>query len=102
MPIYLIFSLTKEGGFPQDFMDALEVSLVETRKEEGCVSYNLATDFAVPGFFEARKDTLTFVEEWRSFEDLQEHFKKPHLAVLKELFEKNAIKSNVQVFEKIK
>ena len=43
-------------------MDAVHVSLVETRKEEGCIMYNLATDFAIPGFFEARKDTYTFVE----------------------------------------
>lgn len=43
-------------------MDGLYAAMEETRKEEGCVSYNLASDFPVPGFFEARKDTYTLVE----------------------------------------
>lgn len=43
----------------------------ETRKEEGCIAYEL---------FESNEDQtiLTFIEEWTTQEALEAHFKSPH------------------------
>ena len=43
-----------------------------TRREEGCVSYELLQNRADPTDF-------TFVEEWRSDRDLEAHFATEHL-----------------------
>ena len=52
---------------------ALLQGLVEpTRMESGCVTYELLQNKAEPTDF-------TFVEEWRSEEDLDAHLQSPHL-----------------------
>lgn len=49
------------------------LSIVEpTRKEAGCVRYELLQNKADPADF-------TFVEEWSSSEALDAHMKQPHL-----------------------
>jgi len=49
------------------------LGLIEpTRKESGCISYNLYQDTTNPGKF-------TFIENWQSKEHLDVHLKSPHL-----------------------
>ena len=49
------------------------LGLIEpTRKEEGCISYELYQDQDNPG-------RLVFIEEWQSKEHLDIHLKTPHL-----------------------
>ena len=49
------------------------LGLVEpTRKEAGCISYDLFQDVTIPGKF-------TFIENWQSKEHLDAHLKTPHL-----------------------
>jgi len=49
------------------------LGLIEpTRKEEGCISYDLYQDTTNPGKF-------TFLENWKSKEHLDVHLKTPHL-----------------------
>lgn len=43
----------------------------ETRKEDGCIAYNLFRD-------KENKDILTMIEEWESVEDLEAHKKSEH------------------------
>ncbi len=51
-------------------------SLIEpTRKEKGCISYELLQNTDDPADF-------TFVEEWESREDLQVHLKSDHLTAV--------------------
>ena len=45
----------------------------ETRKEEGCISYTLASDLA-------EDDLFVLFEEWESQAALDRHFATPHLA----------------------
>jgi quinol monooxygenase YgiN len=52
-----------------------------TRKEEGCVSYELYQDITNPGRF-------TFIEEWQSKQHLDVHLKTPHLVAAGEAFGK--------------
>lgn len=49
------------------------LGLIEpTRKEKGCISYDLYQDTTNPGRF-------TFIENWQSKEHLDVHLKTPHL-----------------------
>jgi quinol monooxygenase YgiN len=58
------------------------LGLIEpTRKEEGCISYELYQDITNPGKF-------TFVENWKSEEHLNIHLKSPHLTSAAEAFGK--------------
>ncbi len=43
----------------------------ETRKEQGCIAYNLFQD-------KDNKDVLTMIEEWESVEALEAHKKSEH------------------------
>jgi quinol monooxygenase YgiN len=52
-----------------------------TRKEVGCISYELYQDTTNPGKF-------TFIESWRSKEHLDIHMKTPHLVAAGEAFGK--------------
>jgi quinol monooxygenase YgiN len=52
-----------------------------TRKEEGCISYELYQDTTNPGKF-------TFIENWRTKEHLDIHMKTPHLVAAGEAFSK--------------
>ncbi len=48
------------------------LGLIEpTRKEEGCISYDLYQDVTNPGKF-------TFIENWQSKEHLDAHLNTPH------------------------
>ena len=44
-----------------------------TRKDAGCISYELYQDVTNPGKF-------TFIENWQSREHLEAHLKTPHMA----------------------
>lgn len=52
-----------------------------TRKEAGCISYELYQDSTNPGKF-------TFIEHWKSKEHLDIHMKTPHLVAAGESFSK--------------
>lgn len=49
-----------------------------THEEDGCVKYALHRDTSDP-------DTFVLVEVWRSQEDLDQHFGRPHMALVAEL-----------------
>jgi quinol monooxygenase YgiN len=56
------------------------MALIEpTRKENGCISYDLYQDTSNPGKF-------TFIENWQSKEHLDVHLKTPHLVAAGEAF----------------
>jgi quinol monooxygenase YgiN len=65
------------------------LGLIEpTRKEKGCISYELFQDSSNPGRF-------TFIEEWESREHLDVHLKSPHLVSAGEAFGKIVTKEMV-------
>lgn len=58
------------------------LGLIEpSRKDEGCISYELYQDTTNPGKF-------TFIEKWESKELLEAHIKAPHLVAAAETFGK--------------
>lgn len=67
-------------------LKAVCLGLIEpTRKESGCISYDLYQDITNPGKF-------TFIENWKSKEHLDVHLKTPHLVAAGAAFGKLATK----------
>lgn len=55
----------------EEFKSYAEELASETRKEEGCISYQLFQDVN-------NSKILTFIEEWESLDSLQNHMKTKH------------------------
>jgi quinol monooxygenase YgiN len=65
------------------------LGLIEpTRKEEGCISYELYQDINNPGKF-------TFLENWKSKDHLDVHLKTPHLVAAGAAFGKITTKETI-------
>ena len=64
--IHVIVPITAEDGFPPDFMAFMKDLVEKSRKEEGCIYYEVAEDYELGGETVARKNTLTFIEKWES------------------------------------
>lgn len=61
---------------PADAVDAAKALLhlaAATRREPGCLKYQLAGDLEIPG-------CLRLTEVWRDAASLQAHFRTPHMA----------------------
>ena len=74
-------------GKVEEFKKVVTVLLAETKKEEGCIAYQLFQDLN-------NNDIFTFIEEWQSQEALQSHMKSKHfveaMPKLNELREKDS------------
>lgn len=75
--IYLIASLKTKPGSTEAIREAVAPCLEATRKEPGCIYYDLFQSLEDP-------DTLVFVEKWESREALAAHFEMPHLIAWRE------------------
>jgi len=58
-----------------DAIEGFRPVIEQTHREEGCISYALHRDNLDPA-------KLVLVERWRSQEDLDAHFSRPHMAEL--------------------
>lgn len=64
-------SIIKQGK-QEDFKVLAEKLIRESRKEKGCISYNLYEDIN-------HSNTLTFIEEWRNEEAIRLHNESKHV-----------------------
>lgn len=65
-------------GKEAEVQAGLETLIEPTRKEVGCIRYDLHRHLTEPGVF-------LFDEEWRSHADLEVHFTQPHILRLREI-----------------
>ena len=70
--IYVIATMTLKPGTRDKVLAAAKPCIAATRKEEGCIFYDLNTSTDNP-------DLLTFVERWESRDHLTAHTKTEHL-----------------------
>ncbi|MEX0344951.1 MAG: putative quinol monooxygenase [Rhizobiaceae bacterium] len=70
--IHLIATLTIQPGALEKVVAAAQPCIDATRKEEGCISYDLLVDVT-------DKKRLKFVECWENRAALDAHFETPHL-----------------------
>lgn len=75
--IYVIATLNIKPGTAADVFKAAGPCIEATRLEPGCISYDLNQSLT-------DEDIVVFVERWKSREDLQQHFTRPHMAVWRE------------------
>lgn len=75
--IYVIATLSLKPGGREHLLEPARVCIAETRKEVGCISYDLGASVT-------DDDTMVFVERWETREALTAHSKQPHLAAWRE------------------
>lgn len=88
--IYLIATLTIQPGSLPAILEAVAPCIEATRKEAGCISYDL---------FQSQTDEniLTFVERWESQEAVEAHFQEPHLIAWRDAGEKFFIDRKIEI-----
>jgi quinol monooxygenase YgiN len=70
--IYVIATLRARPEKLSQLLDAAKAVIAGTRKEDGCIFYDLHQSVTDP-------DQLVFVERWSSREALAKHFEAPHM-----------------------
>jgi quinol monooxygenase YgiN len=83
--IVLLVKLTAQPGKEKALLDELKLMVEPTRKESGCIKYDLNHDPAQKGVF-------WFVEEWATQSDLDKHHQTAHFKNLQE--RKSALVAN--------
>lgn len=88
--IYVIATLTAKPGALEALRAPAAACIAETRKEKGCLGYEL---------FESLEDPtkLVFVEMWETREDLTAHSKQPHLAVWREASNPHLVSRKIEI-----
>jgi quinol monooxygenase YgiN len=77
-----VVAIAETSSERSEELKSICLGLIEpTRKEKGCISYELYQDTTNPGKF-------TFIENWQSKEHLDIHLKSPHLVAAGEAFGK--------------
>lgn len=71
-PFLLVVHLQVKKGEEKTLLDAAKACVEATRKEKGCVAYEMLQDSEEPTKF-------VFVERWKSPKDLAGHFQEEHL-----------------------
>lgn len=69
--IYVVATVIIQKGSLPALLEAALPAIAATRKEVGCISYDLLQSQTAP-------ETLNFVERWESREALNAHFTQPH------------------------
>jgi quinol monooxygenase YgiN len=71
--IYVIAKLVAQKGHEETVRNELNKLIEPTRKEDGCLEYNLHQDNANPGNF-------VFLERWKSSAAIDMHMQSEHIA----------------------
>lgn len=80
----------------EEFKKYADEIIEETRKEDGNVSYNLYEDSKEPNI-------MTFIEFWKSEEDLQKHFNSKHFTeIFPKMCKLQESEGEVNIYKEIK
>jgi quinol monooxygenase YgiN len=87
-------SIIKEGKV-EEFKALTKELIDESRKEAGCISYNLNQDLN-------NKNVLTFIEEWESKEAIEIHNSSRHFTtIVPKLGELREKATEVNLYERV-
>ncbi|MCB2291160.1 antibiotic biosynthesis monooxygenase [Clostridium sp. CS001] len=82
-------------GKTKEFKDLVEKLINESRNEAGCIAYNLYEDIN-------NSNILTFIEEWKSEEDIKLHNCTEHYtSIVPKLAELQEGKTEVNLYKMI-
>lgn len=90
--IYLIATLHIKPGSLPTIMEAVAPCIEATRKETGCISYDLVQSLT-------DENTLMFVERWTDKAALDAHFHEPHLIAWREAGEPFFLGRKIEIIE---
>jgi quinol monooxygenase YgiN len=88
--IYVIATLTIKPGSKEALEAPAAACIAETRKEKGCISYELFASMHDP-------EKLVFVEQWESREALTAHSKQPHLQAWRDASAPHLVERRIEV-----
>lgn len=88
--IYVVATLTVKPGRLDLLRGPAAACIAETRKEAGCISYELFASFADP-------EKLVFVEKWETREALTAHSKEPHLKAWRDASAPHLVSRNIEI-----
>lgn len=76
--IYVVATTQVKPEGRAAYIEGAKICIAETRKEKGCVAYELHASVNDP-------DLFVFVERWETRDDLTAHSRAPHVKVWREL-----------------
>ena len=88
--IYVVATLIVRPEKRGDFLENARDMISATRREDGCISYDLTSSISVP-------DEFVFVERWESRDALGAHFQTAHMARWRELCEGYLLDRKVEI-----
>lgn len=88
--IYVVATLIVKPGSLEALRAPALACIAETRKEKGCIAYDLHVTLDDP-------DRLVFVEKWESREDLTAHSKQPHIAAWRDASAPHLVERKIEV-----
>ncbi len=88
--IIVIATLTIKPGALEALRPHAEACIAETRKEDGCMSYDLHASLTDP-------TKLVFVETWETREHLTAHSKQPHLAAWRDASAPHLVSRKIEI-----
>jgi quinol monooxygenase YgiN len=90
--IYVVATLELKPGSTDAAIEAATPCVIETRKEDGCLSYDLNQDVL-------DKSKLVFVERWTGMDALKAHFHTPHMAAWREKAADLVASSTIEIID---
>lgn len=88
--IYVIATLIVKSDMRPDFLAGAHVVIEATRREAGCLSYDLTNTITAPNEF-------IFIERWVSRGALAAHFETPHLQQWRKLCDNYVAKRKLEI-----
>ncbi|HEY3425558.1 MAG TPA: putative quinol monooxygenase [Negativicutes bacterium] len=89
--IVLLAQLRIKPGKSKEFKELAKVSVQATRKQKGCISYQLLAD-------SYDDNVVFFVDEWESMELLKDHGEADHVKKFMEQIKDLVVSSSVRVY----
>lgn len=93
-----MIKVVAKGTYQDDKVDEVielyKELVVETRKEDGCISYSLFRDIK-------NRSILTMIEEWESQEALDAHMKTEHFTRIIPIVSESRTDSQLNIYESV-
>ena len=90
--LYLIATLKIKPGSMPAILEAVKPCIEATRKEKGCISYDLHQSVS-------DENQLVFVERWTDKASLEAHFKEPHLIAWRDAGSQYFLDRKIEIIE---
>lgn len=88
--IFVIATLKTTEKDKNALLEASYSCIAETRKEAGCLSYDLHASVS-------HQDTVVFVERWQDRQALELHFQSAHLTAWKNIVAPLIVEKSVEI-----